>query len=169
VVHGNGIRIPAKQLRRVRDGPGGILGSSNLEIVSMNSNLLESEGLSCIFGSLEVNEGIVAVSADPHTDHWLILEDADFLAHLLEGTIKELHQLHISQVLRDVADIKLPLGFVMVGQALARVELLVVLKDLLRGHLGLDLFRGPVREVVQLCTLCLGSRHRLIVILRVVA
>ena len=71
----------------------------------MNGYLLESEGLGCILSGLEVDEGIVAVSADPNTDHWLILEDADFLAHLLEGTIKELHQLHISQVLRDVADI----------------------------------------------------------------
>ena len=49
----------------------------------MNGNLLESEGLGCILSGLEVNEGIVAVSADPHTDHGLILEDADFLAHLL--------------------------------------------------------------------------------------
>jgi len=71
----------------------------------MNGNLLESEGLGSILSGLEVNEGIVAVSANPHTDHRLILEDADFLAHLLKGTIKELHQLHISQVLRDVADI----------------------------------------------------------------
>ena len=71
----------------------------------MNGNLLEGEGLGCILSRLEVNEGIVAVSAYPHTDHGLILEDADFLAHLLEGTIKELHQLHISQVLRDVADV----------------------------------------------------------------
>lgn len=123
----------------------------------MNGNLLESERLGCIFSGLEVNECIVAVSAYPNTNHGLILEDTDFLAHLLEGTIKELHQLHISQVLRDVADVKLPLSFVVVGQALARIEFLVVLEDLLRGHLGLDLFRGPVREVVQLGTLCLGS------------
>ena len=71
----------------------------------MNGNLLESEGLGSILSGLEVNEGIVAVSANPHTDNGLILEDADFLAHLLKGTIKELHQLHISQVLRNVADI----------------------------------------------------------------
>ena len=71
----------------------------------MNGNLLESEGLGSILSGLEVNEGIVAVSANPHTDNGLILEDADFLPHLLKCTIKELHQLHISQVLRDVADI----------------------------------------------------------------
>ena len=87
MVHSDCIRIPAKQLRRVRDRSSGILGSPYLEVVSMNGNLLESEGLGCILSRLEVNEGIVAVSADPNTDHRLILEDADFLAHLLEGTI----------------------------------------------------------------------------------
>jgi hypothetical protein len=99
------IRVTAQKLRWVRNGTCGVLGSSNLKVIAMDSNLLECKCLSCIFGCLEINERIVTVTANPNTDYWLVLKDPHVLAHLLQSTVEKLHELHVSEVLRDIPDV----------------------------------------------------------------
>jgi hypothetical protein len=88
VVHGDGIRVPTKQLRWVRYGTGGILGAADLQIITMNCDLLQSESLCGIFCCLEVYESIVAVTTNPNTDYWMILEDSHIFAHFFQCTVE---------------------------------------------------------------------------------
>ena len=57
----------------------------------------------------------------------------------------------------------------MIRQTLARVELLVILEDLLSGHLRLLLLRWSIRKVASLHPFGLWTADWLIVILRIVA
>lgn len=119
----------------------GILGSSYLQVVAMDGHLLKSESLSGIFCRLEIHKCIVPISAYPHTNHDIILEYPDILPKLLQSAIKQLHELSIIQSLWNVSNVQLPFSLVMIRHGLIRVELLVVLKDLLSGHFGLLFFR----------------------------
>ena len=101
--------------------------------------MLKSEGLSGILSSIEVDESIVAVSADPHSYDWHVLEEPDILAHLLKRAIEKLHKVHVTEVEGDISDIELPLRLIVVSERLCRVELFVILEDLLSRHLGLHL------------------------------
>ena len=103
----------------------------------------------------------MAICAYPYTHHNIILEDLkaellnipvgytypNILSKGLQRSVKKLHQLSITQVERNIADVELSLCLVMIRQTLSRVELFVVFQNLLGRHLWLHLFRGLVREI----------------------
>ena len=97
--------VSAEKLCGVRDRPGSVLGSSNFQIVAMDSNLLKSKCLSCVFSCIKVYECIVAISTDPNSNYWHVLEETHIFPHLLQSTIEKFHKFYITQVQWDISDI----------------------------------------------------------------
>lgn len=83
------VRVPAKKLTGRGDDACRVLGTANLQVLTVNLDLLEYEGLCGLFSRAEISEGVVTFTRDPAADNWVtILENPDALAEFLESGIQ---------------------------------------------------------------------------------
>lgn len=116
----------------------------------MDLNLLEDEGLSGLLSRSKVCERVVAFTGDPTShDRVSILEDLlNILAKLLQSRIQKFHELLRGEVLRDVANVELSLGLVVIGKVRLRLLLPVARQYFRRAHHLLVLWLNTGRRAV---------------------
>ena len=130
--------VTAEELTSRRNDPSGVLRTAHLEILAMDLDLLQHEGLSSLFCRAEICESVVSLTSDPAPDNWVtILKNADRLAELFERAVQKLHQLLRGEVLRNVANVQLALRLVMVGEIRLRLLVAIGAQDFSRAHLHL--------------------------------